>query len=217
MHIYYHIYAYIGFISAIKKIHISRTLITIIIFFKAASKCAFINILDLTSSMQKNTSSTVETISTHTHQNLNENPMSLAFTLWLTSPRDCQPSCYTKRCVALISDSHSIITLSELPHKTLQHRHPAFITPSPPSGHMERLSLDWQVAWGLTEAWQYSPRALFMSYCAAASTTGLHTTQNRPLHCVWFTAPLDGILFDNCLLAMFRLAVNTPLPVFLSE
>ncbi len=150
-------------------------------------------------------------------EDLNENPKSLSFTLWLTSPHDGQPSCYTKRCVALISDSHSIITLSELPHKTLQHWHPAFITPSPPSGHMERLSLDWQVAWGLTEAWQYSPRALFLSYCAAASTTGLHTAQNRPLHCVWFTAPLDGVLFDNCLLVMFRLTVNTPLPGFLSE
>lgn len=71
---------------------------------------------------------------------MKKTPMSLAFTLWLIS-HDCQPSCYTKHCgtVTLISDSHSIITLSELPHKTLQPRHPAFITPSPPRGHMERL------------------------------------------------------------------------------
>lgn len=56
-----------------------------------------------------------------------------------------------------------------------------------------------------------------MSYRTSAATAGLHNTQSRPLLCAWFSAPLDSVLFDNCLLAMFRLAVNTPLPVFHGE
>lgn len=53
-----------------------------------------------------------------------------------------------------------------------------------------------------------------MSYRTSA---GLHNAQSRPLLCARFSAPLDGVLFDNCLLALFRPAVNTPLPVFHGE